>query len=141
MVRARKVGAQRGKGAARMLRNPVHKPRPVPGRGTGGRQEGGVWLMVVSGRMMPDRMWKMPIYVQPIAQHIVYRERLLVRDAEGRAYVWTGDDPGRGVEEIEAGTALWLLTRSWMSPLPPRVWLHVDDLPLAPSPSRSRQRS
>ena len=82
----------------------------------------------------------MPTYVQPIAQHRVHPERLLLAADDGRSYVWRGDDPDAGPEEIESSTATWLQRRSWLRPLPfPRFWLHVADLPLAPVPSRESE--
>ena len=74
----------------------------------------------------------MPIYVQPIAQHLAHPERLLLRTEDDRAFVWLGDDPTARPEEIDPRTAAWLQTRPWLRPLPlPRFWLHVADLPLA----------
>jgi len=74
----------------------------------------------------------MPIYVQPIAQHLAHPERLLLRAEDDRAFVWLGDDPDATPEEIDPRTAAWLQTRPWLHPLPlPRFWLHVADLPLA----------
>ena len=82
----------------------------------------------------------MNAYVQPIAQHVRHPERLVLRGEDDRYYVWHGDDPTAAPEEIEPTTAIWLLTRADMVCLDePRVWLHVADLPLAPTPARGSQ--
>lgn len=78
----------------------------------------------------------MNAYVQPIAQHARHPERLMLRGEDDRYYVWQGDDPTAEPEEIEPATAIWLLTRSALVCLAePRVWVHVADLPLAPTPA------
>lgn len=78
-------------------------------------------------------------YVQPIAQHARHPERLLLRGEDDFYYVWHGDDPSAAPEEIEAATAIRLLTRPDMVCLgEPRVWLHVADLPLTPTPARGQ---
>lgn len=75
----------------------------------------------------------MPPYVQPIARHLVFPERFLLRCADDRWLVWSGDAAGSRPEEIAAGTARWLLTRSWIVPVTDAgAWVHVDDLPLVP---------
>ena len=73
----------------------------------------------------------MPTYVQPIACHLVYPERFLLRGEDGGWYVWTGTAAGSVPEEIPAATAAWLLDRRWMIYVAPTAWVHVDDLPLA----------
>ena len=75
----------------------------------------------------------MPRYVRPIARHLIFPERYLLRDGDGRWYVWTGERMGGRPEEIEEATARWLRTRSWILPVPDgSAWVHVDDLPVAP---------
>lgn len=76
-------------------------------------------------------------YVQPIGQHIAFPERFLLRDEAGRCFVWTGEDPSLGPEEIEPATADWCLGQYWLTPLVAAPWVHVDDLPLVPSSTRS----
>ena len=80
----------------------------------------------------------MAIYVQPIARHLAYPERFLLRGEDGGWYVWMGTDPESSPEEIPAQIAAWLLERCWMLGVAPTAWVHVDDLPLAarrhPSP-------
>ena len=79
----------------------------------------------------------MPTYVQPIAQHLVYPERLLLRAEDDRAYVWLGEHANATPEEIDPRTAAWLQTNPWIRPLPqPRVWLHIADLPVTTVGSR-----
>ncbi len=73
----------------------------------------------------------MPTYVQPIARHLAYPERFLLRGEDDGWYVWTGTSPESALEEIPALTAAWLLDRCWMIPVAPTAWVHVDDLPLA----------
>lgn len=77
-----------------------------------------------------------PDYLQPIAQHPDHPERLLLSAPDERFFVWSGEDPGRLPEEIEPPTAAWLLERAPLRTLACRVWIHRDDLPLAPEPSR-----
>jgi hypothetical protein len=77
----------------------------------------------------------MPAYLQPIAQHRLFPTRLLLRGDDGRDYVWLGAAPGAPIEEIAPGTARWLQASRWTEPIPSRVWLHVDDLPIAPHPT------
>jgi hypothetical protein len=76
-------------------------------------------------------------YVQPVAQHQSYPERLVVRSIEGRWYVWFGDRAGTPLEEVDPPVADWLQGLSMIAPIPePRFWLHVDDLPLLGSAAR-----
>lgn len=75
----------------------------------------------------------MPTYLLPVARHLAYPERFLLRDDDERWYVWKGEDPRDLPEEIADGTAFWLLTRAWIIPVSATTaWVHVDDLPLAP---------
>ena len=79
-----------------------------------------------SGGMIED-------YVQPIAQHAAHPERLLLRGANGRWYVWTGERPEAAPEEIPLAMAAWLLIQPELRLLPaPHVWLHPADLPMLP---------
>jgi hypothetical protein len=72
-------------------------------------------------------------YVQPIAQHVDHPERLLLRGADGRWYLWSGDRLESALVEIPSATAAWLLVRPALRLLPgPLVWLHPADLPLLP---------
>ena len=72
-------------------------------------------------------------YLQPIAQHVDHPERLLLRAADGRWYVWSGDRPEAKPEEVSARTAAWLLIQPGLRLLPaPHVWLHPADLPALP---------
>ena len=72
-------------------------------------------------------------YVQPAARHLVLPARFLLRAEDDRWFVWTGEDEHAEPEEIPPPTARWLMTRSWMVPLPPEGgWVSVDDLPLVP---------
>ncbi|CAA9566354.1 MAG: hypothetical protein AVDCRST_MAG73-4165 [uncultured Thermomicrobiales bacterium] len=74
----------------------------------------------------------MPTYVQPIAQHRDHPERLLLRGADGRIYVWSGDDPAGSPREIDRAVARWMLAGARLRRIPgPRVWFHAADLPLA----------
>ena len=71
-------------------------------------------------------------YLQPLAQHRHHPERLLLRGADGRAYVWFGDDPDARPAEIDRAVARWFLQGHDLIRLPsPGIWLHADDLPLA----------
>ena len=81
----------------------------------------------------------MPIYVQPIAHHLAYPERFLLRGEDDGWYVWMGADPDRLPEAIPAPVAAWLLNRSWIIPVVPTAWVHVDDLPLAACRDRPRR--
>lgn len=72
-------------------------------------------------------------YLQPIAQHTDHPERLLLRGADGRWYVWTGERPEAWPAEIAAATAAWMLVQPGLRLLPgPHVWLHPADLPTLP---------
>jgi hypothetical protein len=72
-------------------------------------------------------------YLQPIAQHVDHPERLLLRDGEGRWFVWTGERPEEAPAEIPAATAEWLLTQAGLEVIEgPNVWIHKNDLPLLP---------
>ena len=75
----------------------------------------------------------MPEYLQPMAQHRDHPERLLLRAASGRTFVWFGDEPRAVPEEIEPATAAWLLGQAAIRPLALPVWLHVGDLPVTPT--------
>jgi hypothetical protein len=73
-------------------------------------------------------------YVQVIAQHIDQPERLLIRSADDRWFVWFGDRAGTPLEEIDEPIADWLQRQSDLTMLPePHFWLDVDDLPLEQS--------
>ncbi len=75
----------------------------------------------------------MPSYLLPIARHLAYPERFLLRDEDDRWFVWKAESAGDLPEEIAETTAAWLLTRAWMQPIAPAsAWVHVDDLPIAP---------
>ena len=79
-----------------------------------------------SGGMIED-------YLQPIAQHTAHPERLLLRGADGRWYVWSGERPEAVPEEVSLATAAWLLVQPELRLLPaPHVWLHPADLPMLP---------
>ena len=72
-------------------------------------------------------------YLQPMAQHVAHLERLLLRGADGRWYLWTGEEPDAPPVEIPAATATWMLVGPALRLLPgPRVWIHRADLPLLP---------
>jgi len=73
----------------------------------------------------------MPTYLMPIAQHQIDSSRLLLRGDDGGLYLWRGDGMA-GIEETTPGFAGWLIERGWVRPLPPEIWLHTTDLPLAP---------
>lgn len=76
----------------------------------------------------------LPLYLQPIAQHLAYPERFLLRDEDDRWYVWKAAAADERPEEIAPATAFWLLDKAWIAPLATEsAWVHVDDLPLAPS--------
>ena len=75
----------------------------------------------------------MPRYVQPIARHLVFPERFLLRGEDDRWFVWTGERANDEPEEIASPTAHWLLTRPWIVPVAGAgAWVHVDDLPIVP---------
>ncbi len=80
----------------------------------------------------------MPTYVQPIARHLAYPERFLLRGEDDGWYVWTGAGPDSRLEEIPASSAAWLLGRRWILRVAPTAWVHVDDLPLAACRNRPR---
>jgi hypothetical protein len=72
-------------------------------------------------------------YLQPIAQHADHPERLLLRGADGRWYVWTGERPAALPAEIAPATAAWMLVQPGLRLLPgPLIWLHPSDLPTLP---------
>ena len=76
-------------------------------------------------------------YMQPLAQHRNHPERLLLRGADGRVYVWFGDNPDAAPAEIDRAVARWFLQRPDLIRLPtPGIWLHATDLPLA-APARA----
>ena len=79
----------------------------------------------------------MPEYLQPLAQHRYHPERLLLRSAGGRSFVWFGEDPRALPEEIEPATAAWMLEQGTLRPLSLPVWVHVGDLPVKPTPTRT----
>ncbi len=82
----------------------------------------------------------MPRYVRPIARHLIFPERFLLRGEDNRWYVWTGESAAAVPEEIAEGNAQWLQTRSWMVPLDEcNAWVDVDDLPLAPAARPTRR--
>jgi hypothetical protein len=65
-----------------------------------------------------------------IGHHAAQPERLLIRSADGRWYVWFGDRAGTPLREINEPIADWLRRQSDLTMLPePLFWLHVDDLP------------
>lgn len=68
-------------------------------------------------------------YVQPIACHRQFTERLVLRDTAGRTFVWFGD--GREMIEMPGSTAEWILSRPEMSQLQsPLLWFDPSSLPL-----------
>ncbi len=68
-------------------------------------------------------------YVQPIASHSQYPERLLLRDQAGQSYLWHGD--GREMEAVSAPLAAWISERPEMRQLQwPLVWFDPSSLPL-----------
>ena len=82
----------------------------------------------------------MPTYVRPVARHLIFPQRYLLRGGNERWYVWTGEPADPRPAEIPEAIARWLLTRSWIVPLAEcDAWVHVDDLPLAPSPHPLRR--
>lgn len=74
----------------------------------------------------------MTVYVQPIAQHARYPERLLLDGEDGRCYVWLGQDVCAAPQEIDRATAGWLRTLPIVRLLTGApIWLSVTDLPVA----------
>ena len=72
------------------------------------------------------------MYVQPIASHEDYPERLLLRDGDDHWYLWRGD--GQEIEPTSAELAAWVLDRPEMRLLPrPHMWFEVSCLPLNPA--------
>lgn len=68
-------------------------------------------------------------YVQPVASHCQFPERLLVRDDRGQWFMWFGD--GRNIEEIPVQLATWLSHRPEMQLLAsPRLWFDDTSLPI-----------
>jgi hypothetical protein len=68
-------------------------------------------------------------YVQPLASHVAYPERLLVRDQQGTWHLWFGD--GRMMESIPDDTAFWMMERPEMACLDaPHHWFDIECLPL-----------
>lgn len=78
-------------------------------------------------------------YVLLVAQHGTAAERLLVRDSDGRHYLWFGDAERGGLDMIPAGLARWISGHGDLRALGTDVWVHVDDLPLAPTPTGGRR--
>jgi hypothetical protein len=71
-------------------------------------------------------------YVQPIASHLQFPERLLLRDNMGQCYLWFGD--GRDMETIPASLAEWLISRTEMISLhSPMLWFDTSSLPMTAS--------
>ncbi|HVL24415.1 MAG TPA: hypothetical protein VM450_10020 [Thermomicrobiales bacterium] len=71
-------------------------------------------------------------YLQPIASHEDYPERLLLRDGEDQWYLWTGD--GQEIEAIPARLAAWIADRPEMRLLQrPHMWFELSCLPLNPA--------
>jgi hypothetical protein len=69
-------------------------------------------------------------YVQPIASHLQFPERLLLRDSMGQYYLWFGD--GQDMETIPTSLAEWLVSRSEMALLhSPMLWFDTSSLPLS----------
>lgn len=69
-------------------------------------------------------------YVQPIASHQEFPERLLLRDNTGQCFIWFGD--GREMEAIPAPLTEWILSRPEMYLLhSPVLWFDTSSLPLA----------
>jgi hypothetical protein len=69
-------------------------------------------------------------YVQPLASHARFPERLVVRDHTGTFHLWLGN--GDLMSEIPAALASWIIERPEMLPLPlPRLWYDVETLPMA----------
>lgn len=68
-------------------------------------------------------------YVQPIACHCQFRERLLLRNGTGCYFIWMGD--GSDPIEMPATTAEWILSRPEMQRLQlPLLWFDPTSLPL-----------
>lgn len=79
--------------------------------------------------------------VRPIARLRRFPNRLLLRDEEEHWLVWPGNGSAAAPVEIAEETAWWLLSRTWVEPLPVDCpWMHVSDLPVIrsahPPPSR-----
>ena len=76
----------------------------------------------------------MHAYVQVVAQHRMFPNRLLVRSAEGGYSLWCGDDPLGVVESIGDALAAYLESAHVVRPLPtPHLWFHLSDLPVVPA--------
>jgi hypothetical protein len=69
-------------------------------------------------------------YVQPVASHGQYPERLLVRDQSGTWHLWFGD--GQEMCALSIELASWILGRPEMTRIPaPHYWFDVESLPVA----------
>jgi hypothetical protein len=68
-------------------------------------------------------------YVQPLASHVAYPERLLVRDQDGAWHLWFGD--GQAMTSIPETTARWMLARPEIVRMDaPHYWYDIECLPL-----------
>ena len=76
----------------------------------------------------------MPIYLQPIAQHCIYPERLVLRGEDDRLYLWLGGDGSTQPQPTATEVVNWLIERHRVVLTPTPVWFHTDDLPLGPQP-------
>ena len=80
-------------------------------------------------------------YVQPVAWHLLFPERFLLRGEDDGWYLWTGEDATAAPEAIPDEIAVWLRTKQWMIPFAETSpWVQTDDLPLAPAPLFTRWR-
>ena len=72
------------------------------------------------------------MYLQPIASHEEYPERLLLRDEQDQWYLWSGD--GRDIEAIPSELAAWVSDRPEIRLLQrPHMWFELSCLPLNPA--------
>jgi hypothetical protein len=71
-------------------------------------------------------------YVQPIASHSEFPERLLLRDEMGDWSIWFGD--GREMETLPTPLAEWMVSRPEMIELhSPALWFDSSSLPVSGS--------
>lgn len=69
-------------------------------------------------------------YVQLVAIHREFPERLLLRDGEGQCYLWHGD--GSDMEEISGSLASWITERPEIDQMQaPLLWFDPTSLPLS----------
>lgn len=72
----------------------------------------------------------MNTYVQPVASHHHYAERLVVRDQNGQFYLWKGT--GEAMVAIPDQLASWIMNRPELDLLAsPNLWFDVESLPMA----------